>query len=108
MNLPLTSSTAQQSVVNKRDRLKTITVDVLSGVAEAGCVRASHPKCVPCDIWRSMCLLAIKRLLCMHIKRSRTIMAPAHIIVYLGGLDRLPTFWTSSPLPRGRGGRSYR
>jgi len=50
MNLPLTSSTAQQSVLNKRDRLKTITVDVLSGVAEAGCVRASHPKCMPCDI----------------------------------------------------------
>jgi hypothetical protein len=50
MDLLLTSSTVQQStpVLNKRDDLKTETVDVLSGVVEARNVRGSSPiRCVP-------------------------------------------------------------
>jgi len=44
MNLLLTFSTVRQStpVFDKRDDLKIVTVDVLSGVAEAGCVRGSR------------------------------------------------------------------
>jgi len=40
MNLLLKSNTVQQStpVLNKTDGVKTVTVDVLSGAAEAGCV----------------------------------------------------------------------
>ena len=54
MDLLLTSSTVQQStpVFNKRDGLKTETVDVLSGVVEARNVRGSSPiMCVPCVIF---------------------------------------------------------
>jgi len=45
MNLLLTSSTVQRStqVLNKRDGLNTVTVDVLSGVVEARNVRGSSP-----------------------------------------------------------------
>ena len=53
MNLLLTSSTVQQStpVLNKRDSVKTVTVDVLSGAVEAGCVRGSGSvRCVSCVI----------------------------------------------------------
>jgi len=46
-------NTGRQStpVLNKRDGLKTVTVDVSSGVAEVGCVRGSGSvRCVSCVI----------------------------------------------------------
>ena len=51
MKLPLTSSTAQQStpILNKRDSLKTESVDVLSGLVKAKNARRSSP-IVPCVI----------------------------------------------------------
>jgi len=55
MDLLLTFSNVQQStlILNKRGCLKTVTVDDLSGVIEAGNVRGSSPiRCILCVILR--------------------------------------------------------
>ena len=81
MNLLLTSSTAQQStpVVNKRDGLKTVTVDVLSGVVEARNVRGNSPiRRVACVI-----LVFVRLTNAVYIKRSHPSSTVSTICIFI-------------------------
>jgi len=98
-NLLLTSSTVQRStpVLNKRDGLNSIAIDVLSGVAEGRYVRGSGSvRCVSYviivfTVQQMLCLImhypcvcsTVQQMLCISSARTRVLLSAIAMCIFL-------------------------